>query len=36
MNRNVWNHFKVITRHKWEVMKNCFRRSEERRVGKEC
>lgn len=25
MNQNVWNHFKVITRHKWEVMKNCFR-----------
>ena len=25
MNRNAWNHFKVITRHKWEVMKNCFR-----------
>lgn len=25
MNRNVWKHFKVITRHKWEVMKNCFR-----------
>ena len=25
MNQNVWNHFQVITRHKWEVMKNCFR-----------
>ena len=25
MNQNVWKHFKVITRHKWEVMKNCFR-----------
>lgn len=25
MNRNAWNHFRTITRHKWEVMKNCFR-----------
>ena len=25
MNQNVWKHFKVITSHKWEVMKNCFR-----------
>lgn len=25
MVKNIWKHFKLITRHKWEVMKNCFR-----------